>query len=93
MTNKIGHSAATFLILMLICLPTVAAENKAEQEAKDLAQIEKLMRQYVRALDTDDADAYVAAYTPDGQFRSGANAVKGCDALKKMIRDFRQTRC
>ena len=28
--------------------------------------------------------------TPDGQFGSGANAVKGPDALKKMISDLRQ---
>jgi hypothetical protein len=48
------------------------------------------MWQYVRALDTENAEAYAAAFTPDGQFGSGANAVKGREALKKMINDFRQ---
>ncbi|MGP0075710.1 MAG: nuclear transport factor 2 family protein [Bryobacteraceae bacterium] len=48
------------------------------------------MWQYIRALDTGNADAYAAAFTPDGQFGSGANAVKGREALKKMITDFRQ---
>lgn len=76
--------AATFLALPL------AAENTVEREAQDRAQIEKLMWQYVRALDTEDADAYAAVYTADGQFGSGANALKGRDALKKMINDLRQ---
>ena len=79
------------VILALACfrLPA-AAESAFEREAQDRAQIEKLMWQYARALDTENADAYVAVYTPDGQFGSGANAVKGRDALKKMINDLRQ---
>ena len=68
----------------------LAASGDVEREGQDRAQIEKLMWQYVRALDTENADAYAAVYTPDGQFGSGANAVKGHDALKKMINDFRE---
>jgi hypothetical protein len=48
------------------------------------------MWQYVRALDTENPEAYAAVYTPDGQFGSGASAVKGREALKKMINDLRQ---
>jgi hypothetical protein len=48
------------------------------------------MWQYVRALDTNNADAYAACYTPDGQFSAGANPVKGREALKKMIVDLRR---
>lgn len=79
-----------FLAVALLGLPAVAAENETEREVHNRAQIEKLMWQYVRALDTENADAYAAAFTPDGQFGSGANAVKGREALKKMIDDFRQ---
>ena len=75
---------AALLGLVFIGQPAVAGE------AQDRAAIEKLMWQYVRALDTENADAYAAVYTPDGQFGSGANAVKGRDALKKMIDGFRQ---
>jgi uncharacterized protein (TIGR02246 family) len=60
------------------------------REAKDRAEIESLMWRYVRALDTFNADACAAAYTPDGQFGSGANATKGREALAKMITDLRQ---
>src|ERR1041385_4184659 len=59
------------------------AESAFEQEAKDRAEIEKLMWQYARALDTENADVYVATYTPDGHFGGGANATKGHDALHK----------
>ncbi|HUA18737.1 MAG TPA: nuclear transport factor 2 family protein [Bryobacteraceae bacterium] len=75
------------VVLALAAAPAVAADMA---RAEDRAQIEKLMWQYVRALDTENADAYAAVYTPDGQFGSGANAVKGREALKKMIDNFHQ---
>jgi hypothetical protein len=90
MTKRIALSAAASLIIAMLGSPAVAAENEREREVHDRAQIEKLMWQYVRALDTENADAYAAVYTTDGQFGNGANAVKGRDALKKMIDDFRQ---
>jgi uncharacterized protein (TIGR02246 family) len=90
MTKTVVFSIAAFLAVALFGSPAVAAENETEREVHDRAQIEKLMWQYVRALDTENAEAYAAVYTPDGQFGSGANTVKGRDALKKMINDFRQ---
>jgi hypothetical protein len=62
--------------------------ERFEREAKDRTEIEKLMWRYARALDTEDADVYVATYTPDGQFGDGANAIKGHDALHKYIVDL-----
>ena len=66
------------------------AQSAFEREAKDRAEIEKLMWQYARALDTENADAYAATFTPDGQFGGGANATKGHDALHKLIADLHQ---
>ncbi len=88
--TKTGFMGAVFAVAVLVGSPALAAENSAEREARDRAQIEKLMWQYVRALDTENADAYAATYTPDGQFGTGANAVKGREALKKMIDGLRQ---
>lgn len=82
-------SVAIFSLVALLAGPAAAAENQTEREVQDRAQIEKLMWRYVRALDTENADAYAAVYTPDGQFGSGAKAVKGREALKKMINDLR----
>ena len=90
MAKKIVHGVAVFAIVTLLGPLAAAAGNETGQEAVDRAQIEKLMWQYVRALDTENADAYAAVYTPDGQFGTGANAVKGREAMKKMINDLRQ---
>jgi len=65
-------------------------ETDLLREVRDRAAIEELMWRYTRALDTTDPDAYAAAYTPDGQFRAGATATTGRDALRKMIADMRQ---
>jgi len=67
-------------------------DEDAIRQAKDRAEIETLMWRYVRALDTSNAEAYAATYTPDGQFGSGANATKGREALTKMVADLRQRR-
>jgi hypothetical protein len=86
MTKKILVGVSAVVVSAFLGLPAAAAGNEAEARV----QIEKLMWNYVRALDTENADAYAAVYTPDGQFGSGAKAVKGHDALKKMISDLRQ---
>ena len=80
---------ALALGLLLSGLPAFA-QSAFEREMKDRAEIEKLMWQYARALDTQNADAYIATFTPDGQFGAGPNATKGHAALHKMIADLRQ---
>jgi len=68
-----------------------AAASAAQVREADRVQIDKLMWAYVRALDTFNPDAYAATYTPDGQFGTGAKAVKGREALKKMIAGLRKS--
>jgi uncharacterized protein (TIGR02246 family) len=81
---------AAFMLMVLLGSRAVAADSDMLREAQDRAQIETLMWRYVRALDTENAEAYAAVYTPDGQFGSGATATKGREALKKMVSDLRQ---
>jgi SnoaL-like domain len=88
--KKVMAGIVALLFVALLGYRAEAGRSDWQVQAQDRAQIEKLMWQYVRALDTENADAYAATYTPDGQFGSGANAVKGQDALKKMISDLRQ---
>ncbi len=90
MTRKIIAGVVVLLFLALLGYRSAAGGNDSQQEARDRVQIEKLMWQYTRALDSENADAYVATYTPDGAFITGANAVKGHDALHKMIADLKQ---
>jgi uncharacterized protein (TIGR02246 family) len=78
----------------LLMLPNgirLTAANDDQQD-KDRHEIEALMWRYARALDTLNADAYVANYTPDGQFVAGANPTAGADALRKMITDLKANR-
>ncbi len=89
--KKIFAAIAAILFVVLLGFHTEARSNDTQREAQDRAQIEKLMWQYTRALDTANPDAYAATYTPDGQFGTGPKAVKGHDALEKMIADFRQS--
>jgi len=79
-----------FVFTALLVSTAVAGDSDVLREAQDRAQIENLMWRYVRALDTENAEAYAAVFTPDGQFGVGANATKGREALKKMVSDLRQ---
>ncbi len=56
----------------------------ALQQAQDRDAIEALQWRYDRALDTFNADKYVALYTEDGSF----GQVKGREALRKMMGGF-----
>jgi uncharacterized protein (TIGR02246 family) len=52
--------------------------------------IEQLMWDCIRALDSGNAEAYAALFAPDGQFGRCDKAVKGREALIKMMKDTGQ---
>jgi uncharacterized protein (TIGR02246 family) len=81
----------------LVAAPAIAADAamtgvQMMRQAQDRAAIEDLMWRYARALDSNDADAYAAVYTADGQFGTGDKATKGRAALHKMVADLKQAR-
>ena len=86
MTCKRFIVVSTFL-LMTLAISIAPAADKVQLRAQDRVEIEQLMWNYIRALDSRNAEAYAALFTPDGQFGRGASATKGRDALKKMILD------
>jgi uncharacterized protein (TIGR02246 family) len=69
---------------------TSCTARKDSVRAEDRVAIEQLMWDYIRALDSGNAEAYAALFAPDGQFGRGETAIKGREALKKMISDARQ---
>lgn len=75
---------ASIVSLFFLSMSLMAAPVRADQAA-DREAIHALMWRYARALDSFDADAYAALYTPDGRFGSGTTASQGTEALKKMI--------
>lgn len=80
---------SAFVLIASVASTSLAAEEDIVR-ARDRVEIEQLMWDYIRALDSGDAEAYAAVFAPDGQFGRGSNAVKGREALKKMILDARQ---
>jgi uncharacterized protein (TIGR02246 family) len=89
---KLTHIFSGALALVLLIPAFAAADDDLLRETKDRAEIEDLMWRYVRALDTLDPDAYASVFTEDGQFRAGANATKGREALRQMVAGLRQGR-
>jgi hypothetical protein len=79
---------ASLALAAALGAPAFASDADVIREAKDRAEIEKLMWDYARALDTGNAEAYAAVYTVDGAF----GETKGRDALKKMINDLNKSR-
>jgi hypothetical protein len=87
MNKRAGLAGA---LILFIGSTALAADNDVVREAKDRAQIQSLMWHYVRALDSFNAEACAAAFTPDGQFGAGANPTKGREALAKMVTDLKK---
>jgi uncharacterized protein (TIGR02246 family) len=91
MTNARLNVCSAFFLITFLASASPSAE-KDSVRAQDRVAIEQLMWDYIRALDAGDAEAYANLFTPDGQFGRGATAVKGRDALKKMVSEARQKR-
>jgi uncharacterized protein (TIGR02246 family) len=75
---------------MPLVVSTALAAEKDLVRAKDRVEIEQLMWRYIQALDSGNAEAYAALFAPDGQFGRGDTAIKGREALRKMVADARQ---
>lgn len=91
--QKFGLGVLAALVLgAAVTYTAQKTDDQVMREVRDRAEIEDLMWRYTRALDTTDAAAYAAVYTPDGQFGTGANATKGTAALTKMVADLRASR-
>lgn len=76
----------SFIIILALGMNPAYADQTADRE-----EIEELLWRYARALDTLDADAYLAVYTEDGRFVSGSTAAEGHAALRAMIDGVRKS--
>jgi uncharacterized protein (TIGR02246 family) len=80
----------SIFVLMTLTGSNLLAADKVPLRAQDRVEIEQLMWEYIRALDSGNAEAFVALFAPDGQFGRGEKAIKGREALKKMMLDAGQ---
>ncbi|MBN1906436.1 MAG: nuclear transport factor 2 family protein [Deltaproteobacteria bacterium] len=79
--------SVSMLIFLLMCSPALYSSEKVPLRAQDRVEIEQLMWEYIQALDSHNAEAFITMFTPDGEFLSKETTAKGRDALKKMVVD------
>ena len=77
----------TVSVFLLMGTSLLSASEKIRLRAQDRVEIEQLMWEYIKALDSHDGEAFVNKFTSDGQFISRDSTAKGRDALKKMVVD------
>ena len=71
-------------IVMLAGVPRASAQQKGSLTSDDLVEIQQLYAKYNWALDSGDAQAYAATFTPDGVFNNN----NGHDAIVKFAEGF-----
>jgi hypothetical protein len=81
-------------ILMAVCLlaaaPVInAQDNLVHLSTQDYIDLQQLYARYNMAIDTSDAEAWAATFTPDGVFN---NTNRGHDGLVQFIKDWREKR-
>jgi uncharacterized protein (TIGR02246 family) len=74
-------------VLLLMSSSALSVPEKVQLRAQDRVEIEQLMWEYIQALDSHNAEAFISKFTPDGEFISKDSTAKGRDALKKMVVD------
>jgi hypothetical protein len=80
--------AAAALLILTAPMPAIAASDAdILRQAQDRAEISELEWNYVRAIDSLNADAYAQVFTPDGAF----GATKGSAALHQMVIDLKKS--
>jgi uncharacterized protein (TIGR02246 family) len=77
----------TISVLLVMSTSSLFASERVQLRAQDRVEIEQLMWEYIQALDSHDAEAFISKFTPDGEFKSSASTAKGREALKKMVAD------
>jgi uncharacterized protein (TIGR02246 family) len=80
-------------VIALAVSSVAAADDAAVQKLLDRAEIETLVTDYVRGLDTLDADLYAGVFAEDGVFELPGGVVhKGRAAIRKIVTDLQDAR-
>ena len=72
-----------FILLLIIPVPVTALENLGTCE--DRMAVEDVMARYVWAVDSLDAEGYVAVFTVDAIIDSNGNISKGHDEIRRIV--------
>lgn len=83
--NSIGLAS---ILAVLCCLASTAVLAKGlsdEQKLVERSKIEELISRSTWAFDTQDVDAWLATFTPDGEWLTQYVSCKGQEALRAYI--------
>jgi uncharacterized protein (TIGR02246 family) len=72
--------------------PTTAQSSELLQQLQDRAEIEELVANYVKALDTLDADLYANVFTEDAVYDVTGTVYEGRDAIRKIVTNLQESR-
>jgi uncharacterized protein (TIGR02246 family) len=72
-------------LLALLIVPTVARAQANLGTYEDRIAVEDVMARYVWAVDSFDADGYVAVFTPDAVIDSNGAISRGHDEIRKVV--------
>jgi len=81
------------VILGMVVASAAAADDAAVQKLADRAEIETLVTNYVKGLDTLDADLYAGVFAEDAVFELPGGVVhRGRAAIRKIVTDLQEAR-
>ena len=78
---RLTHAA--LIVALIVPVPVTAQMNLGTYE--DRIAVEDVMARYVWAVDSFDADGYVAVFTGDAVIDSNGSISKGHDAIRKVV--------
>jgi uncharacterized protein (TIGR02246 family) len=74
---------AVLIVLLIAPAPVTAQENLGSYE--DRVAVEDVMARYVWAVDSLDADGYVAVFTEDAVIDANGNISRGHEEIRKIV--------
>lgn len=82
----------THLLIALLMAPALVTAQESLGTYEDRIAIEDVMARYVWAVDSFDADGYVAVFTEDAVIDSNGNISKGHGEIRKIVTGLIQRR-
>lgn len=87
------RTSAVIFAVAAAAASAAAADDAAVQKLLDRAEIETLVTNYVKGLDTLDADLYAGVFAEDAVFELPGGVVhRGRAAIRKIVTDLQESR-
>jgi uncharacterized protein (TIGR02246 family) len=85
---RLHHAALILLVITLLSAPALITAEEKLGTYEDRIAVEDVMARYVWAVDSLDADGYVAVFTEDAVIDSNGSISKGHEQIRKIVTDL-----